>query len=196
MVSTQRMSISVSLSQATSMYISITRAIPETIAENIRYGRLSATDDELGAAAKAVGADPRSDVAVIKIDADDLPVVELGDSDALEVGEWVVAVGNPFGLGQTVTSGIVSALGRTGLRGLEYQNFIQTDASINPGNSGGPLLDINGRLIGVNTAILRYIRGMPIEGIGFAIPAARVRAVLDQLLELALAAVKVADLGG
>jgi len=103
--------------------------------------------------AKVVGVDPESDIAVIKIDAKDLPVAKLGDSSKLRVGEIVVAIGNPFGLNQTVTQGIVSAQGRTNMGILDYEDFIQTDAAINPGNSGGPLVNIYGEVIGINTAI-------------------------------------------
>src|SRR3546814_225594 len=102
--------------------------------------------------AEFVGSDPDTDVAVMKIPAQDLHEIPLADSGALRVGDFVVAVGNPFGIGQTVTSGIVSAVGRSGLRGLGYQNFIQTDASINPGNSGGALVNLDGQLVGINTA--------------------------------------------
>jgi Do/DeqQ family serine protease len=130
--------------------------------------------------ARRVGADPDSDVAVIQIEASDLVALPLADSDRLRVGDFVVAVGNPFGLGQTVTSGIVSALGRSGLRGLNVQNFIQTDASINPGNSGGALVNLRGELIGVNTAIFTPSGGN--VGIGFAIPANLAREVMRQLL--------------
>jgi serine protease DegQ len=131
-------------------------------------------------AATLVGADPDSDVAVIKVEARDLVALPLADSDRLRVGDFVVAVGNPFGLGQTVTSGIVSALGRSGLRGLGVQNFIQTDASINPGNSGGALVNLRGELIGINTAIFSPSGGN--VGIGFAIPASLAREVMRQLL--------------
>ena len=130
--------------------------------------------------AEFVGADRETDLALIRIDADDLSELPLHDATPLRVGDFVVAVGNPFGLGQTVTSGIVSALGRSGLRGLEYQNFIQTDASINPGNSGGALIDLRGRLIGINTAIFTPSGGN--VGIGFAIPASTALYVKDQLL--------------
>jgi len=130
--------------------------------------------------AEFVGADRETDLAVIRIRAEDLSELPLHDATPLRVGDFVVAVGNPFGLGQTVTSGIVSALGRSGLRGLEYQNFIQTDASINPGNSGGALIDLRGRLIGINTAIFTPSGGN--VGIGFAIPASTARYVKDQLL--------------
>ncbi len=131
--------------------------------------------------AELIGADPESDVAVIRIPARDLTALELGDSDRLRVGDFVVAIGNPFGLNQTVTSGIVSALGRSGL-GIEgYEDFIQTDASINPGNSGGALVNLRGQLIGVNTAILAPSGGN--VGIGFAIPINMVRRLTEQLVE-------------
>lgn len=131
--------------------------------------------------AELIGADRETDLAVIRIDADDLAELPLFDSDRLRVGDFVVAVGNPFGLGQTVTSGIVSALGRAGLRGLEYQNFIQTDASINPGNSGGALVNLRGELVGINTAIFTPSGGN--VGIGFAIPARTAQYVMNQLVE-------------
>ena len=131
--------------------------------------------------AKLIGTDPDTDLAVIQIPAENLTALQLANSDELEVGDFVVAVGNPFGLGQTVTSGIVSALGRTGLRGLEYQNFIQTDASINPGNSGGALVNLRGELVGINSAIFTPSGGN--VGIGFAIPASMARYVMDQLTE-------------
>ncbi|MBM4200936.1 MAG: Do family serine endopeptidase [Gammaproteobacteria bacterium] len=136
--------------------------------------------DERQFAAKVVGSDADTDVAVIKITADRLVAVPLGDSEALRVGDFVVAIGNPFGLGQTVTSGIVSALGRSGL-GIEgYENFIQTDASINPGNSGGALVDLDGRLIGINTAIVGPSGGN--VGISFAIPSNMARDIMEQLV--------------
>jgi serine protease DegQ len=131
--------------------------------------------------ATLIGTDPDTDLAVIQIPAEDLTALELADSDKLQVGDFVVAVGNPFGLGQTVTSGIVSALGRTGLRGLEYQNFIQTDASINPGNSGGALINLRGELVGINSAIFTPSGGN--VGIGFAIPASMASYVMGQLVE-------------
>jgi serine protease Do len=132
--------------------------------------------------AKLVGADPKSEVALIKIeDGGDLPVIELGDSDALEVGEWVLAAGNPFGLSQTVTAGIVSAKGRSEVGIAEFGNFIQTDAAINPGNSGGPLLNIDGKVVGINTAI--YTRTGGYMGIGFAIPINQVVQIKDQLIK-------------
>ena len=131
--------------------------------------------------AEFIGADRETDLAVIRIDADDLSALPMFDSDQLKVGDFVVAVGNPFGLGQTVTSGIVSALGRAGLRGLEYQNFIQTDASINPGNSGGALVNLRGELVGINTAIFTPSGGN--VGIGFAIPISTATYVMEQLVE-------------
>lgn len=131
--------------------------------------------------AKQIGADPESDLAVIKVDARGLTDMPLADSSRLRVGDFVVAIGNPFGLGQTVTSGIVSALGRTGL-GIEgYEDFIQTDASINPGNSGGALVNLRGELVGINTAILAPSGGN--VGIGFAIPANMAEAVMHALVK-------------
>ena len=131
--------------------------------------------------ATLVGADPEADIAVIQVEAGELGELPLADSDTLRVGDFVVAIGNPFGLGQTVTSGIVSALGRSGL-GIEgYEDFIQTDASINPGNSGGALVNLRGELVGINTAILAPSGGN--VGIGFAIPANMVRELVAQLVE-------------
>jgi len=130
--------------------------------------------------AKVIGTDPDTDLAVIQVPAENISALPLANSDQLQVGDFVVAVGNPFGLGQTVTSGIVSALGRTGLRGLEYQNFIQTDASINPGNSGGALINLRGELVGINSAIFTPSGGN--VGIGFAIPSSMARYVMDQLI--------------
>jgi len=129
--------------------------------------------------AEVIGTDPDTDLAMIRIPAEDLQALPFADSSRLRVGDFVVAVGNPFGLGQTVTSGIVSALGRTGFRGLEFQNFIQTDASINPGNSGGALINLRGELVGINSAIFTPSGGN--VGIGFAIPSAMARHVMDQL---------------
>ncbi|HEX5057328.1 MAG TPA: DegQ family serine endoprotease [Gammaproteobacteria bacterium] len=131
--------------------------------------------------AKLVGSDPDADIAVLKIPAENLVAVPWGDSDKLRVGDFVVAIGNPFGLGQTVTSGIVSALGRSGLGIEAYEDFIQTDASINPGNSGGALVDLAGRLIGVNTAIVGPSGGN--IGIGFAIPVRMAKSIMEQLIE-------------
>ncbi len=130
--------------------------------------------------AEILGRDPDTDVAVVRIPAEGLTALSLADSDQLRVGDFVVAIGNPFGLGQAVTSGIVSALGRSGLRGLGYQNFIQTDASINPGNSGGALVNLRGELVGINTAIFSPSGGN--IGIGFAIPSNLARNVMNQLI--------------
>lgn len=129
--------------------------------------------------AKVIGSDPQTEVALLKIDATGLPTVELGDSDRVRVGEWVLAVGSPFGLDHTVTSGIVSAQGRSDVGIVDYGDFIQTDAAINPGNSGGPLIDLNGKVIGMNTAILSSSGGN--NGIGFAIPINMVKSVVDDL---------------
>lgn len=138
-------------------------------------------DDGRSFTAELIGADPDSDVAVVKIPSKGLTSIDLGDSDVLRVGDFVVAIGNPFGLSQTVTSGIVSALGRSGL-GIEgYEDFIQTDASINPGNSGGALVNLRGELVGVNTAILAPGGGN--VGIGFAIPMNMVRDLMRQIVE-------------
>lgn len=135
-------------------------------------------------AAEFVGSDPDTDVAVMKIPAQGLAEIPLANSGELRVGDFVVAVGNPFGIGQTVTSGIVSAVGRSGLRGLGYQNFIQTDASINPGNSGGALVNLQGELVGINTASFNPRGSMAGNiGLGFAIPANLARGVMDQLVE-------------
>jgi Do/DeqQ family serine protease len=132
-------------------------------------------------AARLIGDDPETDIALVEMDAPNLSAVAFGDSDRLKVGDLVIAIGNPFGLGQTVTSGIVSALGRGGL-GIEgYEDFIQTDASINPGNSGGALVDSKGELVGINTAILGPTGGN--IGIGFAVPVNMARAVMTQLIE-------------
>jgi len=131
--------------------------------------------------AKLVGGDPETDIALLQVPAENLSQIPLGDSEKLEVGDFVVAVGNPFGLGQTVTMGIVSALGRSGL-GIEgYEDFIQTDASINPGNSGGALVNMKGELIGINTAILGPAGGN--IGIGFAVPIDMARAVTDHIVQ-------------
>jgi len=130
--------------------------------------------------AKLVGMDPGTDIALLKIEARNLQALRLGDSDMLNVGDFVVAIGNPFGLGQTVTSGIVSALGRSGLDIEGYEDFIQTDASINPGNSGGALVNLKGELVGINTAIIGP-SGASV-GIGFAVPSVMAKAVLDQLV--------------
>ncbi|MDH4322020.1 MAG: DegQ family serine endoprotease [Desulfobulbaceae bacterium] len=142
---------------------------------NIRLTNLEEYD------AKLIGRDPKTDLALIKIEPKNgLPVAEFGDSEKLRVGDWVLAIGNPFGLEQTVTAGIVSAKGRT-LGSTPYENFIQTDASINPGNSGGPLFDLDGRMVGINTAI--YSRSGGNIGIGFAIPVKMAENVIGQLKE-------------
>lgn len=131
-------------------------------------------------AAQVIGTDPETDLAILKVNLTDLPVITLGDSDALVIGDPVLAIGNPFGVGQTVTSGIVSALGRTQLGINTFENFIQTDAAINPGNSGGALVDTNGHLMGINTAI--YSRSGGSMGIGFAIPTSTARSVMEAIV--------------
>ena len=130
--------------------------------------------------AKLVGADPGTDIAVVRVEPRSLVDVRFGDSDALQVGDFVIAIGNPFGIGQTATSGIVSALGRSGLSKEGYEHFIQTDASINPGNSGGALINLKGELVGINTAIIGPSGGN--VGIGFAVPVVIASAVMDQLI--------------
>ena len=132
------------------------------------------------AGAKVIGTDPDTDLAVLRIALDKLPVITLGDSEQIAVGDVVLAIGNPFGVGQTVTSGIVSALGRNQLGINTFENFIQTDAAINPGNSGGALVDAQGRLVGINTAI--YSRSGGSMGIGFAIPVSIARSVMEAIL--------------
>jgi serine protease Do len=128
--------------------------------------------------AKVIGKDSKTDLAVIKIDApDDLPVAKLGDSTKIRIGEWAIAIGNPFGLDQTVTVGVISAVGRSEVGITTYEDFIQTDASINPGNSGGPLLNLNGEVIGINTAIVATG-----QGIGFAIPISMAKEIKDRLI--------------
>ena len=130
--------------------------------------------------AKVIGTDPDSDLAILKVALERLPVITLGNSDSLQVGDQVLAIGNPFGVGQTVTSGIVSALGRNQLGINTFENFIQTDAAINPGNSGGALVDVNGTLMGINTAI--YSRSGGSMGIGFAIPVSTAKMVLESIV--------------
>jgi Do/DeqQ family serine protease len=130
--------------------------------------------------ARVVGADPETDLAVLKIEAAKLPAITFGDSEMIQVGDVVLAIGNPFGVGQTVTMGIVSATGRNRLGINTYENFIQTDAAINPGNSGGALVDSSGHLIGINTAI--YSQSGASAGIGFAVPAKTAKAVMEQLI--------------
>jgi Do/DeqQ family serine protease len=138
-------------------------------------------NDSRTATAKVIGTDPDTDLAVLRIKLDRLPVITLGNSDALQVGDVVLAIGNPFGVGQTVTSGIVSALGRNQLGINTFENFIQTDAAINPGNSGGALVDANGQLMGINTAI--YSRSGGSMGIGFAIPVSTAKQVLEGIVK-------------
>ncbi|MFM2340407.1 MAG: hypothetical protein RLZZ592_60 [Pseudomonadota bacterium] len=145
-------------------------------ADQIEIGLL----DGRRVAAKVVGTDPDSDLAVLKVALAGLPAITFGDNDALQVGDVVLAIGNPFNVGQTVTSGIVSAIGRSGLGLNTFENFIQTDAAINPGNSGGALVDINGQLLGINTAI--YSRSGGSMGIGFAIPVTTARQVMEGLI--------------
>jgi serine protease Do len=131
--------------------------------------------------ATITGTDPQSDVAVIEIKADNMPALTLGDSSELQVGEWVVAIGNPFGLSHSLTVGVVSALGRTSLGLSDYEDFIQTDAAINPGNSGGPLVNLDGQVIGINSAI--FSRSGGYMGVGFAIPSNLARSIAEQLIE-------------
>jgi Do/DeqQ family serine protease len=138
-------------------------------------------NDKRSTTARLVGTDPETDLAVLKIDLDRLPAITLGNSDELRVGDLVLAIGNPFGVGQTVTSGIVSAVGRNQLGINTFENFIQTDAAINPGNSGGALVDARGTLVGINTAI--YSRSGGHMGIGFAIPVSTARMVLEGILK-------------
>jgi len=138
-------------------------------------------NDTRKAKAEVIGTDPDTDLAILKVDLDKLPVIVLGNSDALQVGDPVMAIGNPFGVGQTVTGGIVSALGRNQLGINTFENFIQTDAAINPGNSGGALVDVNGHLMGINTAI--YSRSGGSMGIGFAIPVSTAKQVLDGIVK-------------
>ena len=130
---------------------------------------------------KVIGSDPKTEIAVVKIDAKNLPTVFWGNSDKLQVGEVVLAVGNPYGLNQTVTMGIVSALGRANVGIADYEDFIQTDAAINPGNSGGALVNIKGELVGINTAIYSTSGGY--QGIGFAIPSNMVKSVMESLIK-------------
>src|SRR5436190_12963410 len=133
--------------------------------------------------AKLVGNDPDTDLAVLRVDAESLAAITFGSSEGLRVGDVVLAIGSPFGFSQSVTSGIVSALGRTGLGINTFENFIQTDAAINPGNSGGPLIDASGNLIGINTAIVSYSPSGGSMGIGFAIPVSTAKMVLEQIVK-------------
>ncbi|MBN1513335.1 MAG: DegQ family serine endoprotease [Phycisphaerae bacterium] len=133
-----------------------------------------------GLHAKVIGTDPMSDLAVVQVNEKGLQAAKLGDSDALRVGEWVLAAGNPFGLRDTVTAGIVSAKGRSNVRIAEYEDFIQTDAAVNPGNSGGPLVDLEGNVVGINTAIASHNGGN--NGVGFAIPINMAKSIMDSLI--------------
>jgi serine protease Do len=135
--------------------------------------------DERTFNAKLIGTDPESEVALIKIEGDNFPVLPMGDSSKIEIGDWVIAVGNPFGLSETVTVGVISAVGRNNMHIAAYEDFIQTDAAINPGNSGGPLLNLDGQVIGINTAIVSESGGY--MGIGFAIPINMARSIQEQL---------------
>lgn len=152
------------------------------VVENVDEVKVALTGSGEQFPAKIIGTDPKTEVAVLKIEGNDLPFIELGDSENIEVGDLVLAVGNPFGIGQTVTMGMISALGRNRRAlDLDYQDFIQTDAAINPGNSGGPLVDAEGRLIGLNTFIVSRSGGS--EGIGFAIPVNMARSVMENLVQ-------------
>jgi len=137
--------------------------------------------DENTLDAEIIGSDPATDIAVLKVEAENLTDIEIGDSEQVEVGDFVIAIGNPFGLGNTVTSGIVSALGRTGISSSGYEDFIQTDASINPGNSGGALVNMQGELVGINSAIISRSGGN--VGIGFAVPSEIAQSIMNQLLD-------------
>jgi len=137
--------------------------------------------DENTLDAEIIGSDPATDIAVLKVEAENLTDIEIGNSDQVEVGDFVIAIGNPFGLGNTVTSGIVSALGRTGISSSGYEDFIQTDASINPGNSGGALVNMQGELVGINSAIISRSGGN--VGIGFAVPSEIAQSIMNQLLD-------------
>jgi serine protease Do len=150
------------------------------VVENADEIKVALADDKTVYDAKVIGTDPQTDIAVIKIDGKKLPAIAIGDSDTLEVGDAVLAVGNPFGVGQTVTLGIVSAKGRAGMGIVDYEDFIQTDAPINPGNSGGALVDVEGRLVGINTAIFSRSGGN--NGIGFAVPINLARFVMERLV--------------
>ncbi|MBI3870578.1 MAG: Do family serine endopeptidase [Verrucomicrobia bacterium] len=150
------------------------------VVENADEIKVSVGEEEKDYIATVIGRDDKTDIAVLKIDASDLTPITTTDSDAIEVGDIVLAVGNPFGIGQTVTMGLVSATGRSAL-GLHYENFIQTDAPINPGNSGGALVDSQGRLIGINTAILSRTGGN--QGIGFAVPINLARFVMESIVK-------------
>jgi serine protease Do len=150
------------------------------VVENADEIKVALADDKTVYDAKVIGTDPQTDIAVIKIDGKKLPAIAIADSDTLEVGDTVLAIGNPFGVGQTVTMGIVSAKGRAGMGIVDYEDFIQTDAPINPGNSGGALVDVEGRLVGINTAIFSRSGGN--NGIGFAVPVNLARFVMERLI--------------
>lgn len=150
------------------------------VVENADEIKVALADDKTVYDAKVVGTDPQTDIAVIKIAGKKLPAMVIGDSDTLEVGDTVLAIGNPFGVGQTVTMGIVSAKGRAGMGIVDYEDFIQTDAPINPGNSGGALVDVEGRLVGINTAIFSRSGGN--NGVGFAVPINLARFVMERLV--------------
>ena len=147
--------------------------------------KVSLGDGKQKLSAKVIGNDPQTDIAVLKVDAKDLPAITLADSDKLEVGDVALAIGNPFNVGQTVTMGIVSALGRGGFGITDYEDFIQTDAAINPGNSGGALVDTQGRLIGINQSIVNPMGGSSGGniGVGFAVPINQAKAVMDRLVD-------------
>jgi serine protease Do len=143
--------------------------------------KVGLSDNQTVYDAKVIGTDPQTDIAVLKVEAKEMPAITLTDSDKVEVGDVVLAIGNPFGIGQTVTMGIVSAKGRGGMGIVDYEDFLQTDASINPGNSGGALVDAAGRLVGINTAILSRTGGN--QGVGFAVPANLARFVLERIVD-------------
>jgi serine protease DegQ len=151
------------------------------VVENMEEIEVLLADGRTRLKARLVGTDPETDLAVLKLDRENLPSATFGTAETVRVGDVVLAIGNPFGVGQTVTMGIVSALGRRGLNLNTYENFIQTDASINVGNSGGALVDASGNLIGINTAIFSRTGGS--VGIGFAIPVSTAKAVLEQIVE-------------
>ena len=150
------------------------------VVENAQEVQVVLADGDREFAARVVGTDPPTDLAVLKVNATDLPAAIFADSDQSEIGDVVLAIGNPFGVGQTVTMGIISATGRGGFGIVDYEDFIQTDASINPGNSGGALVDADGKVVGINTAILTSSRGG--QGIGFAVPINLARGVMDQII--------------
>jgi serine protease Do len=150
------------------------------VVENADEIKVALADDKTVYDAKLIGTDPQTDIAVLKIEGRKLPAIVIGDSDTVEVGDTVLALGNPFGVGQTVTMGIVSAKGRAGMGIVDYEDFIQTDAPINPGNSGGALVDVEGRLVGINTAIFSRSGGN--NGIGFAVPINLARFVMERLV--------------